>query len=59
VRLGAPPVLGHQLQVTTEGVVQPGRGLQLVLGEQAGLDPLGQVHLLLGREQAGAPMDLR
>jgi hypothetical protein len=25
-----------------------------VLGEQAGLDPLGQVHLLLGREQAGA-----
>ena len=55
VRLGAPPVFGHQFQVTPEGLVQPGRGLQLVLGEQTSLDPLGQVHLLLGREQAGAP----
>jgi hypothetical protein len=53
VRLRAPPVLGHHLQVTAHLRRDVGVSVQLVLGEQARLDPLGQVHLLLGREQAG------
>ena len=53
VGLGAPAVLGHRLQIPPEVLAQARLGVQLVLSEQAGLDPLGQVDFLLGGEQAG------
>ncbi len=53
VRLGPPPVLGDKLQVTAEVRRQVRLGVQLVLGEQARLNALGEVDLLLGGEQAG------
>ena len=53
VGLGAAAVLGHQLQLPAVVLGQVRLGFELVLREQPGLDPLGQVHLLLGGEQAG------
>jgi hypothetical protein len=52
--LARRPVFGHQLQLPAVLLGQVSLGGELVLGEQPGLDPLGEVHLLLGREQAGA-----
>jgi hypothetical protein len=52
VVLGASPVLDDPLQVALQLADEPGaaRG-QLLLREQARLDPLGQLHLLLGGQQ--------
>ena len=56
VGLGAPAVLGHRLQIPPEVLAQARLGVQLVLSEQAGLDPLSQIDFLLGGEQA-SPAD--
>ena len=51
VILRPPPVLGDPLQVDPR-IDRQARALgELLLGEQARLDPLGQLHLLLGIEQ--------
>src|SRR6185312_17220813 len=47
-------VLGDSFEIGDDFSRQVCLGLQLVLGEQASLDPLGQVHLLLGSQQTGA-----
>ncbi len=45
------PVPDQGLEVTPQYRLQVGVGLQLVLGEQASLDPLGQFDFLRGVEQ--------
>ena len=50
--LGPAAVLGDPLHVEPlVGRQAPGAGGELLLGEQAGLDPLGELDLLLGVEQ--------
>src|SRR5262249_48961540 len=52
VVLGPPAVFGDPLQVTAlPGARRRAAGGELVIGEQAGLDPLGQLDLLPGGEQ--------
>src|SRR5262249_62006351 len=53
--LGATPVLGDPLQVDALVNGQVSAFGELLLGEQAGLDPLGQLDLLPGVEQRDLP----
>jgi hypothetical protein len=51
VVLGLLAVLGDPPELTLELHVDLLAGVQLLLGEQAGLDALGELDLLLGVEQ--------
>ena len=51
VVLGPAAVRGEDLQLRPEASARAARRGELVLGEQAGLDPLGQLDLLRGVEQ--------